>query len=128
MTMTRIYWCVGFGSSAETLSQQVRVKNIFQAIFNLAKKPPPPPEEEDVVSNQSMEVPLTTKNVEASIETKPLPPFIQEFCALSMASKLDHPCKKLPIIDVLYEDPPLPKEEFEVRTNVLLTIRPSIYS
>lgn len=106
ITTTRIYWCVGFGNSVETLSQQVTVKNIFQAIFNLAKKPSPPPPlpKDKVASNQSMKVPTITNIVDVPTKTPPLPSFIQELLEVTKASKLDHPCRKLPIINVLYED------------------------
>jgi len=120
MTTTRIYWCVGFGSSAETLSQQVTVKNIFQAIFNLSKKPPTP----FLQSNDevALKIPETVKSGDVSNEPIPLPPLIEELFALKLTSKLDHPSRKLPVINVLYEDPPLPEKEFEVKNNLFMTI------
>jgi hypothetical protein len=120
MTTTRIYWCVGFGSSAETLSQQVTVKNIFQAIFNLSKKQLPPlfqPKDEVV-----LQTPKTKNSDDVPNEPTPLPPLIQELIALKLISKVDHPSRKLPIINVLYEDPPPLEKELEVKTNLFMTI------
>jgi len=117
MITTRIYWCVGFGNSAETLSQQVTIKNIFQAIFHIAKKPLPlfPLLGDEVASNQSIQSSTAKIDVDIPIEPTPLPPLIQELLVLSTTTKLDHPSRKLPIINVLYEDPPPRKQEPEVR-------------
>ena len=109
MTTTRIYWCVGFGNTAETLSQQIMVKNIFQAIFNIVKKPPPV---EGSLANTDPSLKTSTTehpNTESS-ENVPITPFIHELFELSKVSKPDHPSKKLPVMNVLYEDPPLEEE------------------
>lgn len=108
-TTTRIYWCLGLGDTAEALSEQATVKHIFRAIFNLAKAPPPPLEEvvEGAVEG---EVPAKLPPV-APAEPVPLPPLVRELIALAKASKLDHPSKKIAIMDVLYQDPPPPKLE-----------------
>ena len=127
VTTTRIYWCMGFGNTAETLSQQVTVKSIFQAIFNLAKKPPALSLEEKATLNQSVKAPTTTRAVDVPTESAPLPPLIQELLALAKASKPNHPSRKLPIINVLYEDPPPLEEEPKVKTNAFLTILLIVY-
>ena len=116
-TTTHIYWCLGLGETAEALCQQATVKHMFKAIFNLAKKPlplSPPPEEvvkgEPGVLLEDRATPLPPKPVEP-LEPIPVPPFIEELRSLIQGTKLDHPSRKIPIMDVLYEDPPPPKVE-----------------
>jgi len=118
VTTTRIYWCLGLGDTAEELSQQATVKHMFKAIFNLAKKPlPPPPPPEAVVEVERGEPPEDgapppppppPPPPEPAEPPEPIPvsPFIEQLHALAQASKLDHPSRKIPVLDVLYEDPP----------------------
>ena len=40
-------------------------------------------------------------------EPTPLPPFIEQLMALAKASRPDHPARGIPVIDALYEDPPV---------------------
>lgn len=102
ITTTRIYWCVGFGNTPEELSQQVTIKNIFQAIFNIAKKPrlSPSLEEKGALDKN------TSLSTTIPIEPIPLPPFIHQLLELAKVSKHDHPSRKLPIMNAFYEDPP----------------------
>lgn len=118
LIQTRIYWCIGFGSTPQALSEQVTVKNIFQAIFNIAKKVSPPPSLEvegaldkssDASINSSIKTPTTLLPTTISTKLVPVPPFIQELLELAKISKQDHPSRKLPVLNVFYED--LPSEE-----------------
>ncbi|XP_073389288.1 uncharacterized protein [Physcomitrium patens] len=89
LTTTRIYWCLGLGETAEELIKHVTVPHMFKAVFKLEKKPP-------------------LENVQL-FEPSPMPPFIKELLALAQTNKLEHPARKIPVLDVLYEDPPPPK-------------------
>jgi hypothetical protein len=129
-TTTRIYWCLGLGDTPEALAQQATVKHIFRAILHLAKKPPPPPpppEEEAPLPptaggadppaasakppGKAPEKKLSTVAPAVPAgeapEPTPLPPFIEQLMALAKVSPPDHPARGVPVIDALYEDPPV---------------------
>ncbi|KAH8944050.1 hypothetical protein BDL97_13G088400 [Sphagnum fallax] len=127
-TTTRIYWCLGFGDTAEALANHASVKNIFRAVFNLAKKPPLPPPPPSLVSSSSQLLPQPGHDDKASPaapppvqptppqevpppEPIPVPPFIEKLKALAKSAALDHPCRKIPIMDVLYEEAVIPDTE-----------------
>jgi hypothetical protein len=128
-TTTRIYWCLGFGDTAEALANHASVKNIFRAVFNLAKKPPPLPPPPSLVSPPSQLLPQPGHDDKASPaaaappvqptppqevpppEPIPVSPFIEELKTLAKSAALDHPCRKIPIMDVLYEEAVIPDTE-----------------
>ena len=130
-TTTRVYWCLGLGDTPEALAQQATVKHIFRAILHLAKKPPlpspplPPPEEAVPPPTGEADQPAAgakplgkapEKKVSMAAPTvpageaprpTPLPPFIEQLVALAKASPPDHPARGVPVVDALYEDPPV---------------------
>jgi hypothetical protein len=119
LNTTRIYWCLGLGETAEALCKQATIKHMFKAIFNLAKKPllPSPPLKEVIEGESDLPPkdqappppPLPPLEPIEPPKLVPMPPFIEELLALAQSTKLDHPSRKIPIMDILYEDPLVPK-------------------